>query len=143
MELNKQAHCVYRCEYHIVWITRFRFKILNKGVSDYLLIKLDEVRKHYPEMHFIERSIQPDHVHLVMTFPPRYSIATVINILKSNTARELRQKFEFIDKLYFRKTGIWSVGYFVSTVGVTEKVVLDYVKRQGEEDLGQAKLALG
>lgn len=141
MDLRRQAHCVFRCEYHIVWIPRYRYEILTPGVAEYLKIKLDEVRKTYPEFEYIEQSIQPDHVHILISFPPKYSISKVVQILKQNTGRALKQKFDFIAKRYDRADGMWSVGYFVSTVGIDEKRIQNYIKYQQKEDLGQAQPA--
>ncbi len=143
MELRRQAHTVYRCQYHIVWIPRFRYKILTKGVDKYLEIKLDEIRKYYPEFEYVERNVQTDHVHLVISFPPKYSISQVVTIIKSNTGKALKEKFDFLKKLYYGREGIWSVGYFVSTVGLDEQMIRNYVKYQEKEDLGQAKLEIG
>lgn len=106
------------------------------------MIKLDEIRKYYPDIEYIERNVQPDHVHLVVSFPPRYSIADVIRILKTNTSRGLKEKFEFLRKRYYGRGGMWSVGYFASTVGLDEDTIIRYVKYQEKEDLGQAKPAL-
>ena len=141
MELRRQAHCVYRCMYHIVWIPRYRYAVLVRGVDQYLLTKLDEVRKQYPEIEYIERNVQPDHVHLVVSFPPRHSIAKVVQLLKTNTGRALREKFLFLQERYRGAGGIWSVGYFVSTVGVDEERIKRYVRYQEKEDLGQTKFA--
>jgi len=105
-----------------------------------LEIKLDEIRKLYPEIEYIEKKILADHVHLVMSFPPKYSIAKVVQILKQNTAKALKQKFDFLKERYYGAEGIWSAGYFVSTVGLDEKMIRDYVRYQEKEDLGQAKL---
>jgi putative transposase len=127
--------------YHIVWIPRYRFNILNEGVAEYLKIKMDEVRKLYPEIEYLERNIQADHIHMVVSFPPKYSIAKVVQVIKQNTGRALYDKFEFIRKRYWGRGGIWSAGYFVSTVGLDEETILKYVKYQEKEDLGQAKLA--
>lgn len=125
--------------YHIVWIPRYRYEILTKGVDKYLEIKLDEIRKYYPEFEYIQRNVQPDHVHLVISFPPKYSIAQVVMIIKSNTGRALKEKFDFLNRLYFGREGIWSVGYFASTVGLDEAMIKNYVKYQEKEDLGQVK----
>ena len=141
METRRQAHAVFRCEHHIVITPRYRYAILTTGVKDYLEIKLGEIRKHYPELEYIERNVQPDHVHLVMSFPPKYSGAQVVGIIKQNTGKALTDKFDFIKKMYYGRSGMWSVGYFISTVGLNEKTILNYVKYQGEEDSGQAKLA--
>ena len=121
--------------YHIVWIPRYRYKILVDGVDEYLKIKMDEVRKMYPEIEYLERNIQSDHVHIVISFPPKYSIAKVVQIIKQNTGRALYEKFEFIRKRYWGRGGIWSVGYFVSTVGLDEKTILEIRQAPGKRRL--------
>ena len=142
MELRRQSHSVYKCLYHIVWIPRYRWKVLVTGVDEYLLIKLDEVRKYHPSIEYIERNIQPDHVHILVSFPPKYSISEIVRILKTNTSAALKKKFTYLQKRYYGKEGIWSVGYFVSTVGLDEKIIGKYVRYQEKEDRGQAKLAI-
>jgi putative transposase len=126
----------------MVWIPRYRYKVLVKGVDEYLLKKMDEIRKDYPEIEYVQRNIQPDHVHLVLSFPPKYSIAKVVQIIKSNTGKAMWEKFDFLRQRYYGRGGIWSAGYFVSTVGLDEKLIEKYVQYQEKEDLGQAKLAL-
>jgi putative transposase len=74
MQKRKQAHCAYRCQYHVVWITKYRYKVLVEGVKEYVLLKIKEVRKYYPEIEYIEVNIQTDHVHVVVSFPPKYSL---------------------------------------------------------------------
>ena len=128
--------------YHLVWIPRYRYKVLVKGVDEYLLKKMDEIRKIYPEIEYVQRNIQPDHIHLVLSFPPKYSIAKVVQIIKSNTGKAMWEKFDFLRQRYYGRGGIWSAGYFVSTVGLDEKLIEKYVRHQEKEDLGQAKLAL-
>jgi len=113
-----------------------------KGVDEYLLKKMEEIRKNYPEIEYVQRNIQPDHVHLVLSFPPKYSIAKVVQIIKSNTGKGMWEKFDFLRNRYYSRGGIWSAGYFVSTVGLDEKLIEKYVQYQEKEDLGQAKLAL-
>jgi len=125
-----------------VWIPKYRYKILVDGVKEYLEIKLEEVRKYYPEIEYVERNIQPDHIHLVVSFPPRWSIAKVVEILKSNTGKALREKFDFIRQRYLSISAVWSVEYFVSTVDLDETMIKNYVRFQEKEDLGQAELAL-
>lgn len=143
MKLHRQAHVVYKTQYHIVWVTRFRRKILNPGISAYLRIKLEEVRKYYPDWYFDAIGTDHDHVHLHMIIPPKYSISFVVETLKKNTSRALREKFaHFLTQVYWDQGGIWATGYFVSTVGINEAIIRRYVEQQGEEDAGQAQLEL-
>ena len=80
MRLIKSAHTVYRTQYHIVWVTRYRRKILNKGIREYLETKLQEARKYYPDWEFIEIGIAEDHLHLHMVIPPKYAVSMVDKI---------------------------------------------------------------
>lgn len=66
------------------------------------------------------------------------SVGSVVRVIKSNTARDLRKQYPFLKKCYFGTQSVWSDGYFVSTVGVNEAVIQRYIEYQGREDLGQA-----
>ena len=140
MKLYKLAHTVYKTQYHIVWITRYRRNVLVPGVKSYLEIKLQEIRKYYPDWEYIEIGIKPDHVHLYMVIPPKYAVSMVAETIKKNTSRSLSRKFNFLKKVYWDKKGIWGKGYFVSTVGINEEVIRKYVQSQAEEETGQAQL---
>ena len=143
MKLKKLAHTVYKTQYHIVWVTRFRRKILHRnGVKSYLKIKLNEVRKWYPDREYVEIGVANDHVHLHIIIPPKYSVSYVVETIKKNTSRHLRRKFPFLAKVYWDDHGIWAKGYFVSTVGINEETIRNYVAMQEQEDTGQAELEL-
>lgn len=142
MKLHRQAHAVYKTQYHIVWVTRYRRKILNEGVQAYLKLKLAEARQYYPDWYYEEIGMEEDHIHLHMIIPPKYSVSMVIATLKKNTSRALRERFSFLNTVYWDRGGIWSTGYFVSTVGANEATIKRYVQMQGREDAGQAKLEI-
>ena len=71
------------------------------------------------------------------------SVGNAVKIIKSNTAKALKQKFPFIKETYWGNDGIWSDSYFVSTIGINKEIINKYIKNQGQEDIGQAKLDLG
>ncbi|MCL5017216.1 MAG: IS200/IS605 family transposase [Patescibacteria group bacterium] len=142
MKYYRQAHAVYHTEYHLVWIPRYRRKILIPAIAKYIDIQLHRVSKRYPDLLFLERNIQPDHIHLLISIPPRMSVSDVVRVLKLTTGADIKKKFKFLNKLYPCKEGIWSAGYFVSTVGINEKTIRRYIKSQTHEDSGQAKLEL-
>jgi putative transposase len=140
MKLHRQAHVVYRTQYHIFWVTKYRRKILVPGIAEYFKKCIKEVRKFYPDWYFEEIGLEQDHVHLHMIIPPKYAISKVVETLKSVTSRRLKEKFEhFLKKVYWDDCGIWSRGFFVSTVGVDEKIIRRYVAYQGQQDAGQTK----
>ena len=79
---------------------------------------------------------------MVIIIPPKYSIADVVGRLKSQSATRLRQKFGWLDDVYWKENVVWSPGYFVSSVGADEATIRKYVEHQGSQDSGQAKLEL-
>ncbi len=87
-----------------------------------------------------EYNIQPEHVYTIMIIPPRYAVSDVVGRLKCQTASLLRKKFDWMKKVYWKENIVWSPGYFVSTVGLKEKEIKEYVRWQGKQDSGQAKL---
>ena len=95
-----------------------------------------------PGCEMIEQNIQDDHVHMLMVIPPKYAVSDVIGEIKQYTASKLREKFAWLDKVYCKENVVWSPGYFVPTVGLDEKQITEYVKWQGRQDSGQAKLDL-
>jgi putative transposase len=143
MDYRRQGHCVYYAQYHLVLVSKYRRKIFNGGALAYLKDMLNRIKDYYPEIEISEVSGDEDHIHFLTSIPPKMAVARVVNIIKSNTARALKQKFSFLKKVYWGDDGIWSDGYFVSTVGLNEETIRKYIKRQGAEDSGQAKLEFG
>ncbi len=84
-----------------------------------------------------------DHVHLVMVIPPKYGGSDVVAQLKSQSASLLRVKFDWLRKVYWKEEVVWSPGFFLSTIGVSEKTIKEYVRWQGKQDSGQDQLQLG
>ena len=139
MENRVSGHSVYRTEYHVVWIPKYRRRILNPGIAEYLRKLFPKVMRSLPGCEIIELNIQVDHLHTVMVIPPRYAVSEIIGRIKCQTASKLREKFTWLAKVYWNENIVWSPGYFVSTVGIDEKTILAYVKWQGSQDSGQTK----
>ena len=142
MRFRKSTHCIYSTEYHIVLTPRYRRKIFVSGVKQYL----EQVLKHLDglddDIEVIRANVQLDHVHMVIVIPPRVSVASVVQFIKSQTGKLLPNRIPSIKKM-IRNGGIWSRGYCVSTVGLNEKAILSYVEHQGQEDRGAIQLDLG
>ena len=83
-----------------------------------------------------------DHLHMVMSIPPKYSIASVMGKLKSQSASQLRKAFPWLTKVYWNENIVWSPSFFVSSVGVDEETIIKYVELQGRQDSGQLQLKL-
>ena len=108
----------------------------------YLKEILKGIKKHYPEIDILEINHDEDHIHILVSIPPKFSVGQVVRIIKANTARALKKKFEYLKRVYWGTNAIWSEGYFVSTVGINEKTIKNYIQKQQKEDFGQAKLEL-
>ena len=140
MDYKRLGHSVYHCEYHIVFSTKYRRKVLTKGMEEYLKIKVREVSRHYPEIVFLAVNTDQDHLHMLLSIPPKVAVSQAVSLIKANTGRAMRRKFPFLDKVYWGTEGIWSIGYFVSTRGIDAEIIKRYIEYQGVEDSGQAPL---
>ncbi len=142
MDYRRQSQAVYYTRYHLVFGTKYRRRILKQGMGAFVIAVIKNICRRHPEIEFIEGKADEDHIHLLLSIPPKMSVSTAVNVLKSNSARVLRAKFPFLNTMYDKRIGIWADGYFVSTSGLNEDVIASYIKHQGEEDSGQAKLVL-
>lgn len=134
MSLN---HSTYKLQYHIVWGTKYRYKWLKDYVKTELRKSIQETCKRYPELHIFELNSDQDHVHMQIEIPPNTTISDAVRILKGNSSIAIRKKFKFIRDMYIGKDGIWSVGYFVSSLGLNEEQVKQYIERQGRKEKPQ------
>lgn len=130
-------HSTYKLQYHIVWGTKYRRKWLKDYVKTELRKSLADTCKKYPTLHLVETNTDQDHVHIQIEIPPTITIADAVAKLKSNSSLHIRKTFKFIRDIYLEKDGIWSVGYFVSSVGLDEQTVKKYIAWQGKKEKPQ------
>jgi putative transposase len=123
-----------------ILLRRLYRKVLKAGIGDYLQRKIKQISSFHPEIEILEVNTDLDHIHVLVSIPPKFSVSEIVNMIKANTGGAMRNKFPFLDKVYWGVNGIWSTGYFVSTVGINESTIRKYVQMQGKEDSGQAKL---
>ena len=142
MEIRFSGHGAYRTVYHIIWIPKYRRRILNPGVKGYLQKLSPKVMRSLAGCEIVEYSMQVDHIQMVMIIPQGFAVCDVVGKVKGMTASRLRKKFSWLSKVYWKENILWSVGYFVSTIGIDEELMLNYVKWQDHQDSGQAELDL-
>jgi putative transposase len=111
-------------------------------VVAYLSKLFPKIMKSMPGCEVLEHNIQIDHIHILMIIPPKYAVSEVVGEMKQFTSGKLREKFAWLGKVFWKERVVWSPGYFVSTVGLDEDKIVEYVKWQGHQDSGQAKLEL-
>ena len=137
MRIQSLNHSTYQHQYHVIWGTKYRRKVLKPYVLIELKKSLYATIKKYPTLHIASMNTDNDHVHLQIEIPPNISVSDAVSKLKSRSSRHLRLKFKFIRDIYIEKDGIWSVGYFSSTVGLNEAQVRKYIEWQGKKDVPQ------
>ena len=143
-EYMRADHCVYLCDYHIVLVTKYRRNVIaNEGIWEHIKQKFYEVTEYYPRLRIKEINHDINHVHVLISIPPQESVGSVVRLLKTNTSRNLKTQFTFLKKLYWGTDGIWSDGYFVSTVGVDQDTIKRYIENQGNADGGQTAQLFG
>lgn len=135
MRIRQLNHSVYQVQYHLVWGTKYRRKILKHYVRSELVKSLYKILRRHPDWYITKVNTGDDHVHMLIEFPPKYAGSDVVRELKSYTSADLRKKFPFINKIY-QESGIWGVGYFVSTVGLNEEQIKKYIDKQSKDDRG-------
>ena len=134
------SHTKWECKYHVVFIPKCRKKAIYGGIRKRLgevLRRLAEQR----ESRIEEGHLMPDHVHMMISIPPKYSVSQVIGYLKGKSAIHIAREFGG-RKRNFVGQHFWARGYFVSTVGRDEGVIRDYIRRQEVEDRRQEQLRL-
>ena len=142
MRIRSLSHSVYQLQYHIVWGTKYRMKFLIPAVKKEFLHILYETVKKYPALHVYAVNTDRDHIHLQLEAPPSITIASVVQKLKAVSSFYLRKRFKFIRERYLEKEGIWSVGYFVSSIGLNEAQIGKYIAWQGKQEVPQTIKAI-
>lgn len=140
-DFEKLTHALWQCKYHIVWCPKYRFRIL-KGELQKSVVELLRELCEWKKLNILEMNVQPDHVHLVLSIPPKHSVSEVVGFLKGKSAIKLFDRHAVLKKRYWGRH-FWAKGYCVSTVGLDEEKICKYVKWQLAKDRRMDQLTLG
>ena len=134
------SHSKWECKYHVVWIPKCRRRVLFGQLRRHLGDVLHELARQ-KECKILEGHLRPDHVHMLISIPPKYAVSQVIGYLKGKSAIHIARTYIGQRKNY---TGMnfWARGYFVSTVGVNEEVIRAYIQGQEKEEARLEPLTL-
>ena len=135
---RKAAHVIFKCDYHIVWTPKYRFRILTGSVKEMVEREIKSLCE-WKECIIEELNIQTDHVHLVVSIPPKYSVSYIMGFLKGKTAIKMFGRFPELKKKPYWGNHFWSRGYFVDTVGINLDQIKRYVKYQEKEEKMEEK----
>ena len=131
-DLQSLSHTLWDCKYHVVWIPKCRKKVLYGQLRKYLGEVFRELARQ-KESSVVEGHIQVDHVHMLISIPPKYAVAQVVGFIKGKSAIHIARTYGG-HKHNFTGQNFWARGYFVSTIGRDEESVREYIRRQEEED---------
>ena len=140
---KKLSHTIYECKYHVVFCPKYRYRVLRGDISEYIKQQIYKLCSQKDLLEILELNIQEDHVHLVLSIPPKYSVSSVMGYLKGKLALRMFHHYERLGKRYWGRH-LWSRGYCVSTVGLNEDEIRKYVKWQekNDKDSGQQDLEI-
>ena len=132
MDYQKLNHTTWNCKYHIVFIPKRRKKVIFGHLRQRLGEILHELARQ-KQSKIIEGHLLRDHVHMCISIPPKYAVSGVVGYIKGKSAIVIARQFEGRRRNY-TGSSFWARGYFVSTVGLDEQVIREYIRRQEEED---------
>ena len=141
MDIRLSANGSYHHQFHIVWIPKYRRRILKGDLKEFVAGRMHLIEEYHPDVEIERFSIQMDHVHLIIIIPPKYAVSDIVGKIKANTSREVRTQFQWVKKMYWRNE-FWSPGFFSSTVGINEEVIKRYVEFQEKMDKGKLPMQL-
>ena len=130
--LESLSHSCWECKYHVVFIPKCRRKTLYEKLRPHLGEVFRQLAEQ-KECRIEEGHLMVDHVHILISIPPKYSVAQVIGYIKGKSAIHLARVYGE-RKRNFVGQHFWARGYFVSTVGRDEEVVRQYIRKQEKED---------
>ena len=125
-------HTRWDCKYHVVWIPKYRRKMLYGQLRKYLGEVMRKLAIQRESM-IIEGHLMTDHIHMLISIPPKYSVSQVIGYMKGKSAIHIARAY-IGQRKNFTGQQFWARGYYVSTVGLDEEVVRSYIKKQEQED---------
>jgi len=132
MDYRKTSHAVYDLKYHLVWITKYRKKVLRGQIA----IRLRELIKQTCatlDVYIESGHVAVDHVHLLVSVPPQVSVSDLMQRLKGRSSRKMLEEFGELRRQFWGQQ-LWARGYFAASSGnVTDEIIKQYIESQGEK----------
>ena len=133
---KRLSHSIYECKYHIVFCPKYRYRIFQDDVAEYARQQIYGLCRQKDKVEVLELSIKADHIHLVMSIPPKYAVSSMMGFLKGKLSTRLFQRYKRFGRRYWGKH-LWARGYCVSTVGLDEEQIRKYVRWQEKKEKDQ------
>ena len=133
------AHTKWLCKYHIVFSPKYRRKIIFANIRESIGEIFKDLCK-YKGVEIIEGHLMPDHVHILMSIPPKISVSSFMGYLKGKSSLMIFDRHANL-KYKFGNRKFWAEGYFVSTVGLNEATIKKYIQQQEKHDILQDRVS--
>ncbi|MGC9385165.1 MAG: IS200/IS605 family transposase [Kosmotogaceae bacterium] len=131
MSYRKTAHSVYDIKYHIVWITKYRKPILLGEIGKRVRELIRQTCASL-EVYIIQGHISKDHVHLLVSVPPKISVSELVKRMKGRSSRKMMEEFGELRRKYWGRH-MWARGYFAASTGnVTDEIIAEYIEKQSK-----------
>ena len=127
------SHSKWLCKYHIIFTPKYRRKIIYNKYRESIRDIIKSLCS-YKGIEILEGHLMPDHVHLLLSIPPKYSVSSVMGYLKGKSSLMIFERHANL-KYQFGNRHFWSIGYYVSTVGLNEATIRKYIQDQEKEDI--------
>ena len=134
------SHSKWLCKYHIIFTPKYRRKIIYNKYRESIRDILKSLCS-YKGIEILEGHLMPDHVHLLLSIPPKYSVSSIMGYLKGKSSLMIFERHANL-KYQFGNRHFWSIGYYVSTVGLNEATIRKYIQDQEKEDILHDKLGI-
>lgn len=132
VDYEKGSHTVYKIQLHFVWITKYRYKILQGRIAERARELIRQVCKR-SNVEIVKGHMEVDHVHLFVSVPPTLSPSKLMQYIKGSSSRHLQEEFPELNKRYWGRH-MWAIGYFCASSGtVTDEMIKQYIENHREE----------
>ena len=130
--MRKSSHVQYDLQYHLVWTTKYRYKVLNGKIAERTRELIRQCCKSM-DITIIKGAISKDHIHILISCPPSISLSKIVQQIKGKTSKMLLQEYKDLKRRYWGQH-LWASGYFCRSVGViTDKIIKEYIENQQDE----------
>ena len=139
-DIHSLSHTKWNCKYHIVFAPKYRRKVFY-GEKRAEIGKILRELCNWKKVNIINAEVCPDHVHMLVEIPPKYSVSSFMGFLKGKSSIMIYEKWGNM-KYKYRNREFWCRGYYVDTVGRNKKVIAEYIRNQLEEDYAADQISI-
>ena len=140
LDTDSLAHTKWNCKYHIVFAPKYRRQVIYGKIKADIGIMLRKLCE-YKQVEIIEAEACKDHIHMLVSIPPKYSVSQIMGYLKGKSSLMIFEKYAIM-KYKYGYRHFWCRGYYVDTVGRNKKAIAEYIRNQLQEDISYDQMSL-